>query len=115
MFSILTKIFIKDRDNVSDPKVREAYGTLSGAYGIFLNVVLFIIKLIAGLISKSLAITADAMNNLGMRLIIAILSGRMSCVTALLSVITKIFSLSKMTSRDLQVPLLLRGPMFRLV
>ena len=64
MFSILTKIFIKDRDNVSDPKVREAYGTLSGAYGIFLNVVLFIIKLIAGLISKSLAITADAMNNL---------------------------------------------------
>ena len=64
MFTLLTKIFIKDRNNVTDPKVREAYGTLSGAYGIFLNIVLFIIKLIAGLISKSLAITADAMNNL---------------------------------------------------
>lgn len=64
MFTLLTKIFIKNRDDVTNPKVREAYGTLSGAYGIFLNIVLFAIKLFAGLISKSLAIMADAMNNL---------------------------------------------------
>lgn len=64
MFTLLTKIFIKNKDDVSDPKVREAYGTLSGAYGIFLNILLFVIKFFAGLISKSLAVTADAMNNL---------------------------------------------------
>lgn len=64
MFTLLTKIFIKNKDDVTNPKVRESYGTLSGAYGIFLNIILFTIKFFAGLISKSLAITADAMNNL---------------------------------------------------
>ncbi|MCR5613872.1 cation diffusion facilitator family transporter [Treponema sp.] len=64
MFTLLTKIFIKNSEDVTNPKVREAYGTLSGAYGIFLNIILFVIKLIAGLLSKSIAITADALNNL---------------------------------------------------
>lgn len=64
MFTLLTKIFIKNYDDVKNPVVRQKYGELSGAYGIFLNVILFLIKFLAGLFSKSLAIIADAMNNL---------------------------------------------------
>lgn len=64
MFTLLKKIFIKNYHDVKNPDVRRKYGTLSGAYGIFLNIILFSIKFIAGLVSKSLAITADAMNNL---------------------------------------------------
>lgn len=64
MFSLLTKIFIKNYNDVKNPIVRQQYGTLSGAYGIFLNALLFCIKLVAGLLTKSIAITADAMNNL---------------------------------------------------
>lgn len=64
MFSILAKIFIKDANNISDPKVRQKYGMLSGIIGIFLNICLFIGKFLAGTISNSIAITADAFNNL---------------------------------------------------
>lgn len=46
------------------PKVRQAYGVLCGAVGIFLNVLLFAGKFLAGLLSGSIAITADAFNNL---------------------------------------------------
>ncbi len=64
MFTLLTKIFIKNKDDVTNPYVRNAYGKLSSIYGIFLNTVLFIGKYVAGLISGSVAITADAFNNL---------------------------------------------------
>lgn len=64
MIKLLAKIFIKDRLNVEKPKVRQAYGVLCGAVGIFLNVLLFAGKLLAGLLSGSIAITADAFNNL---------------------------------------------------
>lgn len=64
MISFLSKIFIKHADNYQDQKVRLAYGTLCGFVGIFLNVVLFAIKMLAGSISGSIAITADAFNNL---------------------------------------------------
>lgn len=64
MISILTKIFIKDHTNTSDVKVRQLYGILCGAAGIALNVFLFLIKFIAGQLSGSIAITADAFNNL---------------------------------------------------
>lgn len=64
MFALLTKIFIKDPENVSDPGVRSAYGRLCGFLGIFLNLILFAGKFFAGLISGSVAITADAFNNL---------------------------------------------------
>lgn len=64
MFKLLTKIFIKDSENVSDVKVRGKYATLSSIYGIALNVLLFIGKYIAGAISGSVAIIADAFNNL---------------------------------------------------
>jgi len=58
------KIFIKDKDNLKSPKVRSAYGTLGSITGIVINFILFIIKLIAGLVSGSVSITADAVNNL---------------------------------------------------
>ena len=64
MTTLLSRLFIKDRNNVGSPKVRGAYGMLFGAVGIFLNVLLFGFKLAAGLISGSIAITADALNNI---------------------------------------------------
>lgn len=64
MFGLLSKIFIKNRDDLENPAVRRAYGILSGALGIVLNILLFVGKLTAGLISGSVAIVADALNNL---------------------------------------------------
>ena len=64
MTELLTRLFIRDRDNVQDPAVRRQYGTLSGLCGICLNILLFLGKFIAGTVSGSIAITADAFNNL---------------------------------------------------
>ena len=64
MVSLLSKIFIKNRDDITNPAVRKAYGSLCSALGITLNVLLFAGKYAAGLISGSIAITADAFNNL---------------------------------------------------
>lgn len=64
MIKLLSKIFIKDRQNMEKPKVRQAYGVLCSTVGIFLNVLLFAGKFLAGLLSGSIAITADAFNNL---------------------------------------------------
>ena len=64
MTKLLTKIFIKDRENVDCPTVRRAYGTLSSITGILVNLLLFSLKMLAGFISGSLAICADAFNNL---------------------------------------------------
>ena len=64
MITILARIFIKDRKNIKEMNVRHAYGVLCGAFGIFLNLILFGIKLAAGALSGSVAITADAFNNL---------------------------------------------------
>lgn len=65
MVGLLAKKFIKDYDNYSSGEVRQQYGVLSGAVGIGLNILLFIVKLTAGFLSGSVAITADAINNLG--------------------------------------------------
>ena len=62
MITFLTGLFLK-KDLPEDRK-RSFYGKLCGAVGIFLNLVLFAGKLAAGLISSSIAITADAFNNL---------------------------------------------------
>ena len=64
MTDLLLKIFVKDSDNISDVKVREKYGALSGCVGICINIVLFLIKLLAGIITASISIMADAFNNL---------------------------------------------------
>ena len=64
MINLLVKTFVKDCGNVQDPQVRQRYGTLSGAVGIFLNLLLSAGKMIAGVLTGSIAITADAFNNL---------------------------------------------------
>lgn len=64
MITLLSNIFIKNRTNRKDPAVRQAYGILCGAVGIFLNLCLFTGKFVAGTVSNSIAITADAFNNL---------------------------------------------------
>jgi cation diffusion facilitator family transporter len=60
----LVSKFIKDYKNTQNSKVREAYGYLGGTIGIIINAILFAIKLSVGLISGSIAVTADAFNNL---------------------------------------------------
>lgn len=64
MIKLLAKIFIKDYEKTEDLRVRESYGILAGAFGIFLNVLLFAVKLITGIISGLVSVTADAVNNL---------------------------------------------------
>jgi cation diffusion facilitator family transporter len=60
----LFKIFIKDKDNVKDEKVRNSYGVFGGIVGIVLNFLLFATKLFAGFVTGSVGIAADALNNL---------------------------------------------------
>ena len=64
MISFLARKFIRDCDTVTDPAVRRAYGVLCGCVGIGLNLLLFAGKFLAGLLSGSIAVTADAFNNL---------------------------------------------------
>ena len=64
MIKLLSRIFIKDYKNYESPTVRSSYGVLCGGFGIFLNILLFIGKFLAGTLAKSVSITADAFNNL---------------------------------------------------
>lgn len=64
MVTLLAKRFITDYENIKSPSVRHSYGMLCGIVGILLNVLLFAGKFLAGLFSGSIAITADAINNL---------------------------------------------------
>lgn len=60
----LCRRFIRDSANVDDPKVRLAYGRLAGIVGIVCNLLLCGFKLLAGILAGSLAMIADAFNNL---------------------------------------------------
>ena len=64
MTNFLVRKFVKNYKNTADNNVRTAYGKFSGIVGIVCNAVLFIGKIIAGTLSGSVAITADAVNNL---------------------------------------------------
>lgn len=64
MVSALAGLFIKNKDDVKNPQVRQKYGMLCGIVGILLNILLFGGKFMAGTISRSISITADAFNNL---------------------------------------------------
>lgn len=64
MIELLSRIAIKNREDTGDAGVRQAYGVLCGAVGIALNLLLFAGKWLAGVISGSIAVTADAFNNL---------------------------------------------------
>lgn len=67
MFELIAKWIesrIPDAQNVRDERVRSAYGKAASLVGIGCNVLLFVLKLLAGTLSGSVAITADAVNNL---------------------------------------------------
>ncbi len=64
MSSLLVRLFVKNPENVQDPAVRAAYGRMCGLTGIVCNLLLVAGKLLAGFLSGSIAIMADAINNL---------------------------------------------------
>ncbi|MCL2378538.1 MAG: cation diffusion facilitator family transporter [Defluviitaleaceae bacterium] len=72
---LLLKLFIKDHTNTESPQVRKKYGLLSGICGIILNMILAALKFLIGAITNSVAITADAINNLT------------DCLTSLLTIL----------------------------
>ncbi len=64
MINFLIRKLIKNHEDVKDPKVRDSYGKMAGIVGIISNGVLCAMKIFIGLISGSIAIVADAINNL---------------------------------------------------
>lgn len=64
MTDLLIRIFVKDYTKPDDVSVRERYGVFSSIVGINTNLILAAIKLVAGMLSFSIAIIADALNNL---------------------------------------------------
>lgn len=64
MTSLFVKLFIKNHCNQTDPTVRAAYGKLAGIIGIICNMLLFALKIVVAIITSSVAIGADAVNNL---------------------------------------------------
>ena len=64
MIQLLIHTFVKDYQNKQDPAVRERYGRLAGVVGVICNLLLFVGKVTVGTLFGSIAITADAVNNL---------------------------------------------------
>lgn len=64
MTSLLTRLFIKNPDNVKDNTTREQYGSLSGIVGIVCNLLLCVFKITVGSLTGSISIVADGFNNL---------------------------------------------------
>ena len=64
MTNLLIRLFVPDHENVTSPKVRRRYGTVVSVVGVLVNVLLACIKFLAGLLSGSVAILADGVNNL---------------------------------------------------
>ncbi len=64
MTGLFCRLFIKNREDVGSPAVRRAYGTMVSVVGVVSNLLLSALKFLAGVLSGSIAITADAVNNL---------------------------------------------------
>ncbi len=64
MTELLCRLFVKDRQNTASPEVRRAYGTLVSVVGIVLNLLLSAGKLTVGILTMTISIQADALNNL---------------------------------------------------
>ena len=64
MTELLVRSFVKDADNIDNTQVRERYGMLSSMVGVFCNILLFVGKFLLGTLTNSIAIAADAFNNL---------------------------------------------------
>ncbi|MBR4012681.1 MAG: cation transporter, partial [Clostridia bacterium] len=64
MIKLLCKLFVKNYQDVKDPAVRRSYGMLMSVVGIAVNLLLSSAKLVVGLLSGSISVTADALNNM---------------------------------------------------
>ncbi|MBE6927879.1 MAG: cation transporter [Ruminococcaceae bacterium] len=64
MTEFLLRLFIKDHRNTADARVRTAYGKLAGLVGIICNLILFAGKMVVGILSGAVSVSADAANNL---------------------------------------------------
>ena len=64
MTGFLVRLFVKDFERIDDTRVRTAYGILASVVGIFCNVLLFGVKVLIGTVMGSIAVVADAFNNL---------------------------------------------------
>ena len=64
MTDFLVQTFVRDYQQVESPKVRERYAVLSSMVGMICNIILFAVKMVLGTLTNSIAITADAFNNL---------------------------------------------------
>ena len=64
MKNLFAKVFIKNYQDVKDPKVRNAYGKMCGLVGIVSNLLICAVKIITGILVGSVAILADGINNL---------------------------------------------------
>lgn len=64
MKKLLVKLFIKNYQDTSNPTIRAKYGSLAGVVGICVNIILFLVKVLAGILSGSISIITDGINNL---------------------------------------------------
>ncbi|MBE6546125.1 MAG: cation transporter [Ruminococcaceae bacterium] len=64
MTSLLCRLFVKDRENLRSSAVRHAYGSMASGVGIVANLLLSAAKLVAGVLSGAISVTADGLNNL---------------------------------------------------
>ena len=80
--NFLIKTFVKDYKKTKNTSVRKRYGYLSGTVGIACNAMLFLLKLFIGLYLNSIAVMADAFNNLSdiASAVVAIFGFEMRCL-----------------------------------
>ena len=64
MTNMLVRLFVPNYQDTEDPKDRTRYGMLSGVVGIICNLILFLSKMLIGLLTNSISVMADAFNNL---------------------------------------------------
>ena len=64
MTELLSRLFVKNYKNTNDENVRKSYGSMSGFVGVGVNMILAALKLVVGVMTASVAVVADALNNL---------------------------------------------------
>lgn len=64
MVSLLIRLYIKNYMDINSPLVKQAYASLCSIVGIAFNILLFVIKFFAGMVSGSIAIVTDGFNNI---------------------------------------------------
>ena len=64
MTELLSRLFVKNHKDATNPSVRTAYGTMVSITGIILNIILFGAKFVVGSLFGAISIVGDAVNNL---------------------------------------------------